>query len=668
MAEREAASAGAMRFLAGESEMARMIQAKDWTAHPLGAPETWPQALRAALGICLHSAFPTAIYWGPELRLLYNDAWSTIPGPRHPAALGAPAREVWHDIWHVIAPQFERVLAAGEGLFLRDQLLPMRRYGAPEETYWSYSFTAIRDGQGAVAGVFNSGHETTAEVLGERRMRFLLDVNEALRRASDPREAQRAAAAKLGAHLRAARVGFVELGPDGDRFERFDEWRAPGVAPTAASALSEFGPVVVAELAAGRALRIDDAAGDARLGGRAVFAAAGIGAAVAVPWMRAQALAGLAYVHAAAPRDWHDVDVATLEEVMERTRREIERARAEERERIMAREIDHRARNALAVAQSVIRLTDAPDVPAFRRKIEARIGAMSRAHAMLAAERWTAIDLGALVAQELAPYAADDEARARAWGPPVALPAALAHTAALVLHELATNAAKHGALARPEGALEVRWSAGGGRLAIDWRERGGAPAAEPSRRRGFGSVLMRRVVEAQLRGKIDWRLEPEGLVCRIELPLEEEEAGGPAEARPARLSGRPAAAPPRVLLVEDEALVAMDIEAILERLGCDLFGVYAALPEALAAVAEDRPDLAVIDANLRGRSAEPLAARLAAMGVPVVVATGYGAEAELPGALQGAPRLEKPVDEAKLARAVAAALDGRRPDAAAESG
>ena len=95
-----------MDFLAGNGEMASLIRETDWSEHPFGPSEDWPQSLRSALAICLNSAFPTAIYWGSDLRLLYNDAWAPIPGPRHPAALGAPAKEVWSDIWPIIEPQF----------------------------------------------------------------------------------------------------------------------------------------------------------------------------------------------------------------------------------------------------------------------------------------------------------------------------------------------------------------------------------------------------------------------------------------------------------------------------------------------------------------------------------------------------------------------------------
>ena len=148
--------------------MGERIRAFDWANHPMGPPATWPAALHAALGICLNSSFPTAIYWGRELWLLYNDAWAHIPAERHPWALGRAAREVWTDIWGVIGPQFEQVLDGGHAVSTFDELLPMARNGRIEETYWNYSLTPIIGENGAVAGVFNQGHETTAQVLAAR--------------------------------------------------------------------------------------------------------------------------------------------------------------------------------------------------------------------------------------------------------------------------------------------------------------------------------------------------------------------------------------------------------------------------------------------------------------------------------------------------------------------
>jgi PAS domain S-box-containing protein len=152
----------------GCGEMGERIREFDWQLHPFGPPQEWNAALLAALGICLNSSVPTAIYWGPELRLLYNDAWSSIPAERHPWALGRPAHEVWKDIWPVVGPQFESVVANAVGLSVFDQVLLLERQGKTVETYWNYSFTPILDAEGAVLGVFNQGNETTLIVAAAR--------------------------------------------------------------------------------------------------------------------------------------------------------------------------------------------------------------------------------------------------------------------------------------------------------------------------------------------------------------------------------------------------------------------------------------------------------------------------------------------------------------------
>ncbi|WP_240700038.1 PAS domain-containing protein [Sphingomonas gei] len=157
-----------LRFLDHGGEMAHRIRTHDWASTPIGAIENWPQSLRFAINIALGSSFPTAIYWGPELHLLYNDAWAPIPADRHPWALGRPGAEVWSDIWHLVEPDMRRVLATGEGFSTYDQMLPMERNGRPQETWWNYSFTPIRDEHGAVVGILNQGSETTRTVLAER--------------------------------------------------------------------------------------------------------------------------------------------------------------------------------------------------------------------------------------------------------------------------------------------------------------------------------------------------------------------------------------------------------------------------------------------------------------------------------------------------------------------
>ena len=155
-------------FLMNGGLMSDLILNRDWS-DGLGPIDTWPAALRSALSICLNSSFPTAIYWGPELRLLYNDSWSHIPGERHPWALGRPAAEVWSDIWDVVGPQFESVISTGKGLSTYDQLLQIIRNGVQTESYWNYSFTAIRDEFGNICGIFNQGNETTEAVVARRQ-------------------------------------------------------------------------------------------------------------------------------------------------------------------------------------------------------------------------------------------------------------------------------------------------------------------------------------------------------------------------------------------------------------------------------------------------------------------------------------------------------------------
>jgi len=159
---------GALRFLDHRGEMSRRIRDFDWRNHPLGPPETWPQPLKFALDMALASSFPTAIYWGADFRLLYNDAWAPIPADRHPWAIGRPGAEVWADIWDMVGPELEQVVATGEGFAAYDQMLPMERNGRPQETWWNYSFTPIRDDAGKVLGVLNQGNETTRLVLAER--------------------------------------------------------------------------------------------------------------------------------------------------------------------------------------------------------------------------------------------------------------------------------------------------------------------------------------------------------------------------------------------------------------------------------------------------------------------------------------------------------------------
>jgi PAS domain S-box-containing protein len=198
-----------------------------------------------------------------------------------------------------------------------------------------------------------------------------------------------------------------------------------------------------------------------------------------------------------------------------------ERRRAEERQTLLAREVDHRAKNALAVVQSIIALTRDADPDQFRAAVTGRIAALARAHTLLARDGWNSAGLRELIEEEVAPYRVGAEAldRVTLLGPDVALAPGAAQPLAMALHELATNAAKHGALGAPGGRVAIRWEAlPDGGLSLRWSETRVQPLVAPPARRGFGYSVIRNTVERQLGGScaFDWR--EEGLACGIDLP------------------------------------------------------------------------------------------------------------------------------------------------------
>jgi PAS domain S-box-containing protein len=191
------------------------------------------------------------------------------------------------------------------------------------------------------------------------------------------------------------------------------------------------------------------------------------------------------------------------------------RKQAEERLELLAREVNHRANNLLALVQATVRLTEADTVEDFKASLEGRIRALAQAHGLLARSRWVGAKLRQLVEEELAPFRQANEPRARVDGPDVLLSPTAAQSIAVALHELATNAAKYGALSVPGGRVQVDWQpSDDGRVVFRWAETGG-PAVTPPTRRGFGLTVVEQVIRLQLEGEVrfDWRTD--GLVCEI---------------------------------------------------------------------------------------------------------------------------------------------------------
>ncbi|KQT50927.1 histidine kinase [Aureimonas sp. Leaf454] len=200
--------------------------------------------------------------------------------------------------------------------------------------------------------------------------------------------------------------------------------------------------------------------------------------------------------------------------------------KAVNRQRLMVDELNHRVKNTLATVQSIARQSfKSVASEAARASFESRIKALSKAHDALSAGHWEAVDLSQLIGQELAAFGSD---RIEMAGPEVDLVPRAAIALAIVFHELSSNAAHHGSLARDAGSVTIRWSRETGRvgerLVLEWREAGGSAVAEPDRR-GFGTRLMERIVEGELGGDLQLAVDAQGLVCRLDVPTEGVEMG-----------------------------------------------------------------------------------------------------------------------------------------------
>jgi PAS domain S-box-containing protein len=341
-----------------------------------------------------------------------------------------------------------------------------------------------------------------------------------------------------------------------------------------------------------------------------------------------------------------------------------ERKEAEERQVLLAREVDHRARNALAIIQSIIRLTRAKSVDEYVATVEGRIKALALAHTLLSDSRWHGADLGTLVAEEFAPYRSGNKVELK--GPNVSLSPATAQGIALALHELATNAAKHGALSSFKGKVGLTWQLQSDILTLHWIESGGPPIKTPSAR-SFGLKVIKASIEQQLGGKATFDWNPKGLRCDLAIALRE--AREPREedaAHQANGSGNGAAIPlqkvdkPRVLVVEDEALVGIMIQECLTELGFQIVGPVCTASDALAAAKAGDFDAAILDINLGDGMVYHVAEILTRRHVPFVFVTGYDADS-VDSRFREIPVLQKPVEREMLQKLFAQGADCAMP-------
>jgi PAS domain S-box-containing protein len=640
------ASSSPVQSASGRKRPPESLRGQDWAATPLGPAEAWPASLRFAHDICLHSALPAAILWGPERLQIYNDAWLDLAGGR--AGLGRPAADSLGPLWAALEPAVGDVEASGEGRFLRELPLTLPREGHEEEGYWNISLLPVGGEDGGVAGILCQANDVTKTVTVERRLSFQVMLADRLRGLGDPGKVKSAATRALGEYLGASRVGYAEIDEAHGTISVHEDWTRDEMVSSLAGqsgVIAAFGEEALAFLRSGEVLAIPDIRALPLVSARreAAWQGLGVRALITVPLVRDGVLKALLYVHEPVPRAWKRSEAAMARDVAERTWSAVERALAEqslrdsedhyrhtvelnpqvtwtalpdgrlnrvagrwqewtgvtglgdswsrgihpddrraigeawsrsvaagepydaehrvrhrdgsyrwarsrafprrdpkgrirlwygttediherkvaeEHQRLLINELNHRVKNNLATVQAIALQTLKGDIPLAeaRARFEARLMALSRAHNLLTEQNWGGASLKRVVV-DATEHLAAEPGRFTIAGDPLRLSPRAALALALALHELGTNAAKYGALSVEGGEVAIAWQIGGGRLALEWKEKGGPPVAEP-RQRGFGSRLIERGLEADLGGGARLVFEPDGLRCVVDASLD----------------------------------------------------------------------------------------------------------------------------------------------------
>jgi PAS domain S-box-containing protein len=205
------AQADSLEVFAGNSELAALMRAKDWALSPLGSPEHWPESLKTCVRIVLTSRQAMFVWWGDQLINIYNDAYKAIVGGKHPEAFGQPASVVWREIWDQVGPRAETAMRRNEGTYDEALLLIMERYGYPEETYYTFSYSPVPNDQGGTGGIICANTDDTRRIIGERQLGLLRELGTRTAEARRAEDACSLAAAALGTNRRDLPFALIYL-------------------------------------------------------------------------------------------------------------------------------------------------------------------------------------------------------------------------------------------------------------------------------------------------------------------------------------------------------------------------------------------------------------------------------------------------------------------------
>lgn len=481
--------AGAPDGLAARpGEMARMVHDHNWAATGIGGIADWPERLRGHVELVLDSPMAMLVLWGPELVQIYNDAFRALLGARHPRALGQPTRECWPKARETTDPIFEAVLG-GETSVLSEQKLGVVGEGARKSQWFDLTCSPLRDDDGRVGGILVTTVDVSDRVLSERRLRLAQELT------------------GVGTFGWNIRDDVCFWSPEIERLHGLEEGSFAG-SHEAWAALVHPDDRAGAEASVRAALKTGELRAEWR---------------VVRPDGKTVSIESRGIVErdeAGRPLRLLGANI----DVTERKANESALRQSEARARALVAELQHRVRNTLAVIRSIAARTaeTSTSVEELEMHLDGRIGSFARIQSAVTRNPGGGVDLAGMIADELAAAAAHEGRRVSLKGPDVRLPPKLAEGLGLAMHELTTNAVKHGALATAEGHVAVEWAvkeAGCPALMLEWKETRVEMPEVRIRRHGFGTELLQHMLPYQLGAETEQRFEADGLRCAIRVPL-----------------------------------------------------------------------------------------------------------------------------------------------------
>ncbi|MBH1531773.1 PAS domain-containing protein [Stenotrophomonas maltophilia] len=486
--------------------MAARIAHHDWSSTSLGAIERWQPHLRATVDLMLAHGFPMIVLWGEQLVQLYNDGYAEILADKHPAGLGQPTRECWPEVWHINGPIYRRVWQ-GETITYEDKLYPLARRGRLEDVWFTITYSPIRGEEGCINGVLVTMFETTAAHVAQAAR----EREEQKRRESDRRLALAFKVLPVGVcivdadgklqlsndQMRAYLPSGKVPSTDAENLHRWRGWHADG---------SAIGPE---DFAIARAMR-----------GETV-----------VPGLEFQ------YLHDDGRARWTRVAAAPLRDAEGEVSGVFAIAvdiddlkRAAERQSVLLAELQHRVRNIMSTIHAIAWRTrvSVGSVDEYAERLCARLMSLARTQSLLTRGANVGVCLRGMLDEEIAAQTPAATAY-HLQGEDVLLPPKAAEVLSLAIHELATNALRHGALTHEDGRIDVCWHLqvqdGQPWLGLHWCERHAEVEGwEMPRQRGLGRVLIEQRVPYELAGSGELRFAPQGLDAWIRFPLRERDS------------------------------------------------------------------------------------------------------------------------------------------------